>query len=76
MRFKDGTQFKVTVLNDVGKPVGANTQVVFNINGVFYTRSTDSAGVAKLNINLDPGDYIITTTYDEQSISNKIHIIP
>lgn len=76
MRFKDGTQFKVTVLNDVGKPVGANTQVVFNINGVFYTRSTDSAGVAKLNINLAPNDYVITTTYNGESISNKIHIIP
>ena len=76
MRFKDGTKFEVTVLDDRGRPIGANTQVVFNINGVFYTRSTDSAGVAKLNINLAPNDYVITTTYNGESISNKIHIIP
>ena len=32
----------------------------FNINGVYYTRQTNASGVAKLTINLQPGNYILT----------------
>lgn len=76
MHYKDGSKFEVKVLDDMGRPVGANTQVVFNINGVPYIRNTDSNGFARLTINLGPGDYIITTTSEKQSISNKIHVEP
>lgn len=40
-----------------------NTKVKFNINGVLYTRETNGEGVAKLNINLNPGEYILTSIH-------------
>lgn len=57
--YRNGTQFYATVLDFNGNPL-ANTTVTFNINGVFYNRTTDENGTAKLNIQLRPGNYIIT----------------
>ena len=73
MSYKDGSTFNVTVLNGQGNPL-ANAAVTFNINGVFYTRNTNSNGIAKLNINLMAGEYIITSTYGGLNKSNKITI--
>ena len=52
--------------------------LTFNINGVVYTRKTDENGDAKLNINLPANDkgYIITTTCNGLSVSNKIFVEP
>ena len=74
--FKNGTQYTVKVLDDNGKPMGAGKNVTFNINGVFYTRQTNGSGIAKLNINLEPGNYIITAEYDKCKVSNKIRVLP
>lgn len=63
--------FKVKLLNGTGEPY-ANQNITFNIHGVFYIRTTDSNGIAKLNINLMSGNYIITSSYNGMSISNKI----
>ena len=41
----------------------ANQIIIFNINGVFYDRTTDNEGIARLNINLMAGKYIITSMY-------------
>ena len=57
--FKNGTQYFAKFLNIDGTPL-ANTNVSFNVHGVLYTRTTDENGIAKLNINLNPGEYIIT----------------
>ena len=57
--YRNGTQFYATVLDFKGNPL-ANTTVRFNINGVFYNKTTDENGTAKLNIWLRPGKYIIT----------------
>ena len=73
MKYKDGSTFNVTVLDGQGNPL-ANAAVKFNINGVFYTKHTDSKGIAKLNINLMSGKYIITSEYDGLKISNTITI--
>ena len=73
MKYHDGTQFKVNLVNGQGRPY-VNQTVTFNINGVFYNRVTDSSGMAKLNINLMPGEYIITSSYNGSSIANKITI--
>ncbi|WP_296862405.1 hypothetical protein [uncultured Methanobrevibacter sp.] len=73
MKYRDGTQFKATLVDGLGKPY-ADQNVTFNINGVLYNRPTDSSGTAKLNINLMPGEYIITSSYNGSSISNKITI--
>ena len=73
MKYQDGTRFKVTILDGVGKPY-ANQNVTFNINGVFYYRTTNNDGSASLAINLMAGEYIITTTYNSLNVSNKVTI--
>ncbi|WP_407416255.1 C1 family peptidase [Methanobrevibacter sp.] len=73
MTYKDGTQFMAKLVDGKGNPL-ENAGVTFNINGIFYTRYTDSNGTAKLNINLMPGEYIITSQYESAVISNKITI--
>lgn len=73
MTYKDGSTFNVYVLDGQGNPL-ANAAVTFNINGVFYTRLSDSHGIAKLNINMMAGKYIITSAYDGLQVSNTITI--
>lgn len=71
--YKNGTNYRVKVLDDNGNTaIGVN--VTFNINGVFYTRTTDNEGYAKLAINLNPGDYIITAEYNGLRVSNDITV--
>ncbi|MCC9262307.1 MAG: Ig-like domain-containing protein [Methanobrevibacter woesei] len=74
--YRNGTQYYAVALDGNGNPlVGVN--VTFNINGVMYTMVTNEDGIAKLNINLDPGNYIITVIHPNgQMISNNIVIIP
>ncbi|MBR6023648.1 MAG: Ig-like domain repeat protein [Methanobrevibacter sp.] len=74
--YKNGTQYTVKLLGADGKAVGAGEDVTFNINGVFYTRQTDESGTAKLNINLIPGDYIITAEYNGCKVANDIKVLP
>lgn len=59
--YKNSTQFYATIV-DANNQTLANTTVTFYVNGVYYNRTTDSNGRAKLNINLSPGTYIITST--------------
>lgn len=73
MKFQDGCKFNATVLDGQGKAL-ANQTVVFNINGVFYNRTTADNGVASLNINLLKGKYIITSTWNNFQVGNKITI--
>jgi hypothetical protein len=73
--YKNGTQYTVTILDKQGNPL-ANSTVNFNVNGVFYNRTTDSNGVATLNINLNPGNYIITATgADGLKVNNTIKVL-
>lgn len=73
MHYLDGSKFEAKLLNNVGNPF-ANQNVIFNINGVFYNRTTDVDGVARLNINLMSGEYIITSSYGGFNIANTISI--
>jgi len=55
------TPLVATLLDDNDNPrVGVS--VSFTINGVSYTRTTNSDGIARLNINLGVGDYKCTVT--------------
>ncbi len=63
--YKNESQYYATFLDKQGKPVANNTTVTFNINGVFYTRYTNENGTAKLNINLIPANYIITSIHPD-----------
>ena len=75
--YLNGTQYYATFLDINGNPL-ANKEVHFNICGVFYTRTTDENGVAKLNINLSPGEYIITAInpVNGDKSSNLIKVLP
>ena len=75
--YRNGTQYYVKVLDGSGNPL-VNRNVSFNIYGVFYTRLTNSNGVARLNINLHPGEYIITVSHPVTGLmsSNTIKVIP
>ena len=63
LMYRDGTEFVAKFLDKTGKAL-ANTSVKFNINGVFYTKTTDAEGIAKLGIRLRPGAYILTAYND------------
>ena len=73
MKYMDGSQFKAQLVDGQGNPYPKQT-VTFNINGVFYNRITDNDGVAKLNIRLMAGQYIITSSYNGCNVANKITI--
>ena len=60
--FRNGTQYCAKFLDGCGSPL-VNASVIFNINGVFYKKQTDDNGMAKLNINLFPGEYILTAIH-------------
>ena len=74
--FRNGTQFVARIVAADGSYAGAGEKVTFNINGVFYTRATDENGYVKLNINIEPGEYIITTYYKDCRESNTIKVLP
>ena len=62
--FRNGTQYCAKFLDGCGSPL-VNASVVFNINGVLYKKQTDGRGMAKLNINLRPGEYILTAMHPD-----------
>ena len=62
--FRNGTQYCAKFLDGCGSPL-VNASVIFNINGVFYKKQTDDRGMAKLNINLRPGEYILTAMHPD-----------
>ena len=73
--FKNDTQYTVRVLDEHGNP-SAKQDITFNINGVLYTRTSNDKGIATLNINLNPGKYIITAMYKNCFVSNSITVLP
>ena len=73
MKYLDGTNFTALTLDGQGKPL-ANQNVSFNVNGVFYHKTTDENGIANLNIRLNPGKYIITSIWNEYQVGNNITI--
>ena len=73
--YLNATRFEATIYNKNGT-LAINKNVTFNINGVFYTRQTNENGVVGLNINLRPGNYIITTMFDGLAIGNNINVLP
>ena len=73
MKYLDGSTFNATLVDGQGKAL-AGVNITFNVNGVFYHKTTNADGVASLNIRLMAGEYIITSMYDNCWASNKITI--
>lgn len=74
MKYRDGTKFELKLLDGKGNPF-TNQKITFNINGVFYERITDANGIARLNLNLQAGEYIITSMYENgAALANKVTI--
>ncbi|WP_019268578.1 NosD domain-containing protein, partial [Methanobrevibacter smithii] len=57
--YQNDTRFHAKFTDSTEKAL-ANTEIKFNINGVFYTKKTDKDGMADLGIMLRPGSYILT----------------
>lgn len=74
-QFLDLTPFSVKLVDGKGIPL-IDKVITLNINGVMYNRTTDLLGYARLNINLWPGQYIVTSMYAENGAitSNKVTI--
>ena len=72
-RYGTSSPFTATLLDGNGKAY-SNQVIKFNINGVFYQRTTNINGVANLNINLQAGKYIITSSYNALNVANTVTI--
>ena len=66
--------FRAKILDNYGNSV-VKQSVNFNINGVFYQRVSDDDGIVKLNINLIPGKYIITSSFNGFGTSNMVTVL-
>ncbi len=72
-----GDYFKVKLLDSSNNAL-KNTKVTFTVNGKSYTQSTDSSGIASLQIRLNDGSYNIVTkfagnsNYKASSLTTKI----
>ena len=66
------TQYKATFWKN--NYALANTKVSFTLNGKKYTRTTNKDGVAKINLKLAVGKYVVTATnpYNNEKVSNNI----
>lgn len=72
MSYFDGSSYKVRVIGDDGKVVGAGQTITFKVNSKTYKIKTNKNGYATLKINLIPKTYKITAEYKGYKISNKI----
>ena len=76
----DGTKYQCAVYDEFNNRI--NCDVNITLNGRTYIRGTDSEGLAKLNLNLPEGDYIINSefignnNYKPSSVTNTLHINP
>ena len=65
----DGSKFQVTILDSQGNPMPYYI-ATFNINGVFYFRTTDENGTASLDM-----DYVINDWMDANVILKGIYVM-
>ena len=74
-----GDVFSVTLNDKNGDPL-TGKKLIFTFNGKNYTNTTDSSGVAGLNLNAKPSKYLIDiifkgdTTYVKSSLSTNVTV--
>lgn len=69
MYYKNGSKFNV-VLKDSSDNVLVNKNVIINVNGVNYIRTTNNLGFASLDIRLLPGFYVVNVYFNGDSDFN------
>lgn len=62
--------YSVQLVDENGNGL-SNQDIVITVNGVSYTRTTDSNGFAKLTIRLSKGAYKVTSSYNGNSYFNS-----
>ena len=74
--YGSGTQYFAIFTDSNGKALG-NTNVTFKISGNSYKVATLPNGIAKINVNFKPGEYVISCVNPatKEKLSNKITII-
>ena len=72
MYYDDGSAYKVKIIGDDGKVVGAGQSVKFTVNGKTHTVKTDSKGYAALKVTLPPKTYSVSAEYKGYKVSNKV----
>ena len=72
--YAGGKYFTVRVVTDEGHTVGAGEKVTFTINKKTSTAITDENGVAKIKITDVPGKYVLKTTYNGKTYTNRVTV--
>ena len=78
--YRQSLAYQCAVYDDFNNRV--NCEVSLTINGVTYIRKTDSEGLAKLNIRLREGEYVLKAeykgdaTHNPSSITNTVVVLP
>lgn len=72
--YKGSEVYKVRVMGDNNKPVGAGETVVIKINKKSYNVKTDKNGYVSFKISLKPKKYTITATYKKYTVTNKVTV--
>ena len=68
--------YKLRILDNTGKPVGAGKVVSVNLNGKTYSLKTDKNGYVSKAIKFNPGTYTISASYSGYTVKNKITFKP
>jgi hypothetical protein len=74
MYYNDGSKFKVRIIGDDGKAVGAGVIAKISINGKKYSIKTDKYGYVSLAIKLIPNKYKVTVEYKGFKASNTVTV--
>ncbi len=74
MDYRDGSKFKVRIIGDNGKVVGAGVKVKVTFNKRTYTLKTNKKGYVSLAIKSVPKTYKITVEYKGYKVYNKIKV--
>lgn len=73
-KFVDNNKFIVKLVNDDGTPK-TNASLVIIANGVQYNRITNGSGEARLNVRLNPNNYIFAVTDGQEVVSSSVNVL-